>query len=172
MQDLPSAASAVSISLLITAVRHFSTSQVRSTDTDRTIASALSLAYGLYPPVSSNETAAALAEGDLPLGFIVVPVHTTAAVNDVSTLAYDKCPRYHAALQRLYASAAFLDYEQQQADFFSELLVSVPTCLIWSCLVAFSCLQRRMHAGLPCANGVCYESFRYSIDRFACAVCL
>jgi hypothetical protein len=97
---------------------------VNSTDTDRTIASALSLAYGLYPPVSSNETAAA---GDLPLGFTVVPVHTTAAVNDVSTLAYDKCPTYHAALQRLYAASVFLDYEQQQTDFFDDLLVSSTT---------------------------------------------
>jgi hypothetical protein len=100
--------------------------QVNSTDTDRTIASALALAYGLYPPAASSTACSRTnEESDAITGVTVVPVHSTAAQHDVVARAYEKCPTYNAALLKLYNSTEFIQYERQHFVFFQNLLVSL-----------------------------------------------
>ncbi|KAG5189160.1 histidine phosphatase superfamily [Tribonema minus] len=97
---------------------------VNSSDTDRTLASATSLMYGLYPPrgalkgpLPPDPDSPSL----LPYNLTVVPVHSTTGTNDVAIRAFDKCPTYNAAITAVYTSAPFVAYQARLGGFFTSL---------------------------------------------------
>ena len=96
---------------------------LQSSDFDRTLVSASSLALGLFPLAARTGAAAGLSPSLLPSGVTPanIPVHAKARHNDVDIRSYVNCPTLQTKLQTLYASSAFKTMETDNLALLSKL---------------------------------------------------
>jgi hypothetical protein len=101
--------------------------RLESSDLDRTVSSAHSLALGLFPNNQRatgifNETgSAALMESLLPPGPPAIPVYTTQEENDVYLRSYLNCPTFQDNLQDFYETDKWKELEQLNLELLTKL---------------------------------------------------
>ena len=82
----------------------------QSSETERTITSANSLALGFFPSTTRDRNVQTL----LPVTPANIPVYTFDADSDIFLRAYNKCPTFLDNLQQLYQSD---EWQQQTSDY-------------------------------------------------------
>ena len=95
---------------------------LQSSDFDRTVVSASSLALGMFPETSraghNVNGLSLLPSGVTPAN---VPVHTKARINDLDIRAYTLCPTLQTRRAELYKQEEFLDLEMDNLELLTYL---------------------------------------------------
>ena len=94
---------------------------LQSSNMDRTIASSMSLAEGIWPETAD--------ESMYPNNISKqIPVHSVGSgKNDVTIRSYANCPTFHTRLEKLYSSKSFVKKEQDNLDFLRVLKTKFPS---------------------------------------------
>ena len=90
-----------------------STVRLTSSQQERTIVSANSLALGLFPP---NTRLSSADMNSLPVDPANIPIYTKESENDVTIRAYKNCPTFKHNLSQLYKSKEWEDLESAESD--------------------------------------------------------
>ena len=92
--------------------------RLESSDEERTLTSANSLALALFPEAARDPNLKSLIPGGVPAN---VPVYTRDGDNDIIIRAYNKCPTFQSKLKALYESEAWIQLENDNSAFLATL---------------------------------------------------
>ena len=93
---------------------------LQSSNFDRTIASSMSLAEGIWPETDDDTIYPNNVSKQ-------IPVHSAGTgSNDVTIRAYANCPSFHTRLDKLYSSDEFIKKENSFKKFLTDLKISFP----------------------------------------------
>lgn len=101
--------------------------RLESSNLDRTLTSANSLALGAFPDTARlGGNADQFFQNPLPHP-PAIPIFTRQDQNDVYLRAYHNCPRFNRNLQRLYASGAWTSIEENNQSLLQKLREKLPS---------------------------------------------